>query len=61
MNNFSKHDSSIGTAPKINSPSKIVSASPTVAPIVVNDKKDEKSEIEEDVIEEDENYSEEFD
>ena len=56
MNNFSKHDSSIGSGPKSNSPSKIVS----VAPVIANDKKEQKSEIEEDVIEEDENYSEEF-
>lgn len=32
-----------------------------MASVAANDKKDQKSEIEEDVIEEDENYSEEFD
>lgn len=54
MNNFS------AGGPKVSSsPSKTITVSPPKAPVA--DKKEEKSEIEEDVIEEDENYSEEFD
>lgn len=58
MNNFSKVDSS-------SSPSRNVSVVPKsagqfMASVAANDKKDQKSEIEEDVIEEDENYSDEF-